>query len=510
MAQKQTIQELELQRESLKILKQKQNITAKELADLDKIIVKVEQQLKFEKRIEESEQKHLEYKEQIAKFSASDAGERLRSARITGNTERESIFAIREVLKGENKRTKVYQSRMKALEGLESIDKQILENLVEGTEGELTKADIISKVGQENLDNLQKRLTALGLESDMIDKIVAGQAEFSKQTKDSVGLMGFLNEGGKSLLSTIGLPLGIAAAAALVVQEFVDFGKRIQSTRKELGLTLATSTKLAFQQKALGLEAKLFDMTADDIATIQKEILNNLGSQTKLTTQLVREFVRLEGTLGVSADSASKLLPIFDAIGAAGEKGAIAQIKSLGALAQQAGVAPGQVFAEIASNAEFFAKFSKDGGDNLFRAAVEAKKLGLSFDNIAKATDSLLDFETSIEKQMEASLLLGREINLDKARQLAFSGDQLGLAEEIKRIAGSEAEFNEMNALQRQILAESIGQSVEDIARIVRGQEISATGAAAGASAAGVTQSSDTEAHGYLRKIVSNTGFLRD
>ena len=56
MAQKQTIQELELQRESLKILKQKQNITAKELADLDKIIVKVEQQLKFEKRIEESEQ----------------------------------------------------------------------------------------------------------------------------------------------------------------------------------------------------------------------------------------------------------------------------------------------------------------------------------------------------------------------------------------------------------------------------------------------------------------------
>ena len=110
MAQKQTIQELELQRESLKILKQKQNITAKELSHLDKIIVKVEQQLKFEKRIEDSEQKHLQYKEQIAKFSASDVGERLRSARITGNAERESIFAIREVLKGENKRTKVYRN----------------------------------------------------------------------------------------------------------------------------------------------------------------------------------------------------------------------------------------------------------------------------------------------------------------------------------------------------------------------------------------------------------------
>jgi len=510
MAQKQTIQELELQRESLKILKQKQNITAKELSDLDKIIVKVEQQLKFEKRIEDSEQKHLQYKEQIAKFSASDAGERLRSAGITGNAERNSINAIRKIMQGENNKTKVYKSRMLALERFESIDKQILENLVEGTEGELTRADIISKVGQENLDNLQKRLTALGQEEDIVDRIVKGQAEFSKQTKKSVGLMGFLNEGGKSLLSTIGLPMGIAAAAALVVSEFIDFGKRIQSTRKELGLTLATSTKLAFQQKALGFEAKLYDMTSDDIATIQKEILNNLGGQTKLTTQLVREFVKLEGTLGVSASSASKLLPIFDALGAAGEKGAIAQIKSLSALAQQAGVAPGQVFAEIASNAEFFAKFSRDGGDNLFRAAVEAKKLGLSFDNIVKATDSLLDFETSIEKQLEASLLVGREINLDKARQLAFVGDQVGLAEEIKNIVGSEAEFNEMNALARQSLAESVGQTVEDVARIVRGQEISATGAAAGASAAGATQSSDTEAHGYLRKIVSNTGYLRD
>ena len=506
----QTIQELELQRESLKILKQKQNITSRELADLDKIIIKVEQQLKFEKRIEESEQKHLEYKEQIAKFSASDAGERLRSAGITGNAERNSINAIRKIMAGENKRTKVYESRMAALEGLESIDAQILRNIADGNEGELTRGDIISQVGQENLDNLQKRLTALGEEEDIIERIVKGQSDFSQQTKKSVGLMGFLNAAGDSLLSTIGLPIGIAAAAALVVQEFVDFGKRILSTRKELGLTLATSVKLARQQKILGFEAKLFDMTADDIATIQKEILNNLGGQTKLTTQLVREFVRLEGTLGISADNASKLVPIFDALGAAGEQGAIAQIKSLGALAQQAGVAPGQVFSEIASNAEFFAKFSRDGGDNLFRAAVEAKKLGISFDNIAKATDSLLDFETSIEKQLEASLLIGREINVDKARQLAFTGDQAGLAEEIRRIVGSEAEFNEMNALARQSIADLLGQSVEDIARISRGQTISATGAAAGASAGGVTQSSDTESHRLLGKLVSNTNSLRD
>ena len=67
-----------------------------------------------------------------------------------------------------------------------------------------------------------------------------------------------------------------------------------------------------------------------------------------------------------------------------------------------------------------------------------------------------------------------------------------------------------MNALARQSIADLLGQSVEDIARISRGQTISATGAAAGASAGGVTQSSDTESHRLLGKLVSNTNSLRD
>ena len=33
---------------------------------------------------------------------------------------------------------------------------------------------------------------------------------------------------------------------------------------------------------------------------------------------------------------------------------------------------------------------------------------------VSSITESLLDFETSIEKSMEASMLLGRSINTDK------------------------------------------------------------------------------------------------
>ena len=60
---------------------------------------------------------------------------------------------------------------------------------------------------------------------------------------------------------------------------------------------------------------------------------------------------------------------------------------------------------------------------------------------VASIAENLLDFETSIEKQMEASVLLGRQINLDKARQLSLAGDLEGLQRELTRVVGSQAQF---------------------------------------------------------------------
>ena len=135
-----------------------------------------------------------------------------------------------------------------------------------------------------------------------------------------------------------------------------------------------------------------------------------------------------------------------------------------------------------AENAEFFAQFAKDGGQNLIGAGVAARKLGLDMSAVAGITESLLDFESSIEAQLEASMLLGRSINLDKARQLALNNDIEGVQREILKQVGGEVEFNKMNAIQRKKLAESIGLNVEQLSRLVRNNTAGATGAAAGAA----------------------------
>ena len=78
--------------------------------------------------------------------------------------------------------------------------------------------------------------------------------------------------------------------------------------------------------------------------------------------------------------------------------------------------------------------------------------------------DSLLDFEGGIAKEMEAELLLGKNLNLEKARQAALDNDFETVATEIAKQAGSSAEFGEMNRIQQEALAKAVGMNREELA----------------------------------------------
>ena len=124
---------------------------------------------------------------------------------------------------------------------------------------------------------------------------------------------------------------------------------------------------------------------------------------------------------------------------------------------------------------------------------------------VSSITEGLLDFESSIEKQMEASVLLGRQLNLDRARQLALTGDQVGMMKEVLKQVGGEAEFNKMNVLQRRALAESVGTNVEQLSRLVRNQTATNTGR----TVAGKKDNTEKVLSSQLDFIESSNGYLR-
>jgi len=78
---------------------------------------------------------------------------------------------------------------------------------------------------------------------------------------------------------------------------------------------------------------------------------------------------------------------------------------------------------------------------------------------------SLLQFESSIENELSAELLLGKDLNFEKARQLALNNDIAGAAEEIAKQVGTSADFANMNAIQQEAIAKAAGLTKDELAQ---------------------------------------------
>lgn len=109
--------------------------------------------------------------------------------------------------------------------------------------------------------------------------------------------------------------------------------------------------------------------------------------------------------------------------------------------------------------------------EELTKAVVEAKRLGFNLKDIEGVQQNLLSFESSIAAELEAELLTGKELNLEKARYFALTGNIKGLTQEINKQLGGSAEFEAMNVLQREAFAKSLGLSADKLAEILYTQE---------------------------------------
>ena len=98
-------------------------------------------------------------------------------------------------------------------------------------------------------------------------------------------------------------------------------------------------------------------------------------------------------------------------------------------------------------------------------AAVQAKQFGLNLEQAEKISQSLLQFESSIENELSAELLTGKELNFEKARSLALEGKTAEAAAEIAKQVGTSADFGKMNVLQQEAIAKAAGMERDELAQ---------------------------------------------
>ena len=410
------------------------------------------EQLKVRKELTTEQQESLEaqFKHSvIRKRALENINHSLKSYRALGGLQEKQLEFQRQAVKGELELSDLESHALEIEQAQKQIksemfgtsDKQraVLEEqltLLESQYDELVAFNAMKEMQLKYEEKIKERFEE---SFPLLSKIKDTTGEFSGYLKTAEGRSFLIKAGFVAIVASIGA--GIA--------KMTDF---------------ANETGFAYSQMRQFPLAVLF--ARDEMSAL----LNEFGSLDSITSSTLLNMKLLTFQYGISADSAATLMAQMMAISGATKETAMDMIGAVGELARANGVAPAAVLEDMASNTEFFASFAKTGGKNIAQAAVEARKLGLSLDTVSKIAESLLDFESSIEAQMEASVLVGRTINTEEARRLALAGDLAGMQREILKQVGSQADFERMSVIRRKALADAFGVGVDELSKMIMNQ----------------------------------------
>ena len=101
--------------------------------------------------------------------------------------------------------------------------------------------------------------------------------------------------------------------------------------------------------------------------------------------------------------------------------------------------------------------------ETIAKAVVQMKALGTSLEQTKSQGDFLLNWETSIESELKSELLIGQQMNLERARAAALTGDQITLAKELSNQGMTLQKFENLNVIARRSYAEALGLNVDQL-----------------------------------------------
>ena len=381
---------------------------------------------------------------------------------------------------------RLLQGRIQQTKTLGDVNKQIMHNLSRqlqaekrGLSNDERKKDLanslayakasINKLEEKGKGHIAKQLQTvikvLEAEEASLDKVERKNEVFddlvekAKEFRDAITLAGVFS--------------ALTAAA-------FKFGERLDKIGETFGSLDVMGGNFQRELLASSVEATKLGGGLEDVATITNALASDFGMNVDQAAQLSSKVFDTSKAIGLSAEEGANLFGVLTQTANLSAEQAERLSEGAFQLARQAGVAPAAVLQDIAGSAEEIALFTEDGGDNIADAAVQARQLGLSLSTTAKIAEGLLDFESSIRAEQEASVLIGRQLNYQRARELALNNDIAGATKEIVDQLGGEAEFTRMNAIERQALAKSIGVSVSEMSKLVgQSDKLSLSGAMA-------------------------------
>lgn len=286
---------------------------------------------------------------------------------------------------------------------------------------------------------------------------------------------GLLKQGitsiGVELIKSLKDPLVIAGLLLTAFKKLVDIGMHMSQEISDLGRSMNMSREAADTMfssiKNAAVASGTLVGTTKDMLEAQMSINKILGTRVGVTGKELEAQVALTKLAGLSNDQAAELYKysvltgessedIYDSISDQGDG-----LLNNNEILKEALEIEGQLAAQYKNDPKLIAQ-----------AVRQVKLLGISLQQAQSMGKSMLDFESSIESELEAQLLTGKSLNLSKVRSLALAGKTAQAAELALQQAGSSEEFTNMNVIAQESLAEAMGLSTDELAKSLKTQEL--------------------------------------
>lgn len=330
--------------------------------------------------------------------------------------------------------SEVAQERNLAYEVQNELQKKSLDQQEEALDEEIK----LAKAAKERRDESVKTFNAYGAQLKKLVGIGKVMAAFS---------MASLIEGitkANSVTNTLSKQFGTSLESA-------------RGTREEYEAFAQTNNRVDFERLVKG----------------QQELGKAIGQNIEYSKEMAEDFVEITEYMGLSTQTAGKLAQLGQTLGQSSAEFREGIADSLIPLNKSLGLNTNikELYEDIGNlSATTVINLGRQGG-KMAEVTQLARRFGMEMQQIASFSQSLLNFESSITAELEAEVLIGKELNLERARMAALRGDEVTLAREMAQQVGSINEFEKMNVIQRESLAKAFGMNVEQMSTMLIRQE---------------------------------------
>jgi hypothetical protein len=379
---------------------------------------------------------------ELKSFTSSTSAANILAEKLNGIT-KETLKSKKEV----NQLESATQKTQKEIQKITTEISVFASRRVNATRAEKREIDAILRLKSDQLDNAKLLVSSANELLEVSKNQTSNFKTITDEMKKIQGINSMLS------LSFFGLQM------LKISQQTADF-------QKSLLLSAGQAQTLRQEFVATANASNDTFITTNKLIEANAALGKQLGFNKNFGADLNTEFVNLTKRVGLSEESASGFAKAIIISGKTLKSTAESAAGIVSSVSSQYGIQLDikDVLNEAGSSSAIMLSNFKGSTDALVQGVAQMKALGTSLAQTDQQAASLLDFQSSIENTLKASLFTGRQINLEKARELALNNDLTGVADELSKQQMNFSEFQRMNRIQQEGFANALGLTRDTLA----------------------------------------------